>query len=164
MLFETVENERALDLFAQTAADRGDNGENQRLRGRLNQLLKGVLFHVVQRGEEQACRRQDDHGKSEHDDRQAEADPHFAADRQRPEEDVAWLFAVPSQQPEDERNEHRCVDEQQRGDVAKRQLAAVEGCEAGEGEERRERELRRNARAQRNLEEREGAGGGDFAR
>jgi hypothetical protein len=74
------------------------------------------------------------------------------------------VFAVPSQQPEDERNQHRRVDEQQRGDVAERQLAAVEGCEPGEREERRERELRRNARAQRNLEEREGAGGGDFAR
>ena len=65
MLLEPVEDERALDFFAQTSADRRDDREHQRLHRGLNQLLKRILFHVVERREEQTCGRQNYHGKRE---------------------------------------------------------------------------------------------------
>ena len=152
ILLEAVKDERALDLFAQAAADGRDDGEDERLRRRLNQILQRVLFHVVQRREEDPRGRQHDDGQREHDGREPDAELDFGTDRARAQEHVARALAAAAQQPEDQRDQQRRVEQQQRRDVAERQPSAHVGRKSGQREHVRQRELRRDAGAQQNLE------------
>ena len=89
----------------------------KRLRRRLNQILQRVLLHVVQRRKEDSRCRQHDDGEGKHDGGEAHAQLDFGTDGARAQKYVARALSAAAQQPEDEGDQQRRVEEQQRRDV-----------------------------------------------
>ena len=79
-------------------------------------------------GKKHSRGRQHDDGEREDHGRQPDAELDLGADRAPPEKDVARALAAAAQQPEDQRDQQRRVEQQQRGDVRKRQLSAHDGA------------------------------------
>ena len=84
----------------------------KRLGGSLNQILQRVLLHVVQRREEDSRRRQHDDGQRKDDGGEAHAQLDFGTDGARAEEHIARVLPSAAQQPEDEGDQQRRIEEQ----------------------------------------------------
>ena len=120
---ESVQEERALDFFADAAGHDRDDGEQPRIARRREQSFDRVLLDRMQPGQQRLDGEQNSDADTEHHKRQWQAESDLVGDAALPEQHVARALTVREKKHHDEADEQHRVDERYADDESDLQAA-----------------------------------------